>query len=293
MTAKHLLRLNPTTNIPSKFNCEYCDYHTSRKIDFNVHCMTAKHISRSKNPKNPLIEKSIQIDPNKLVVNTSVILDIIKENQEFKTLLVDQQKQTMELQKENNILMNKMVEISQNTLTVPKTINNNTTNNNTQFNLNFFLNETCKNAINFTDFIDNIQITDNDLENNAKMGFVEGVTKIIMDNLKQLELNNRPIHCTDVKRETIYVKEEDEWDKDNSKKVIQKGIQDITCKNMSQLFEWRENNPESTDMNSELGEKSIVMQQNSMAGCQREEFYPKIIKNIAKETILDKKRMIE
>jgi hypothetical protein len=255
--------------------------------------MTAKHISRSKNPKNPLIEKSIQIDPNKLVVNTSVILDIIKENQEFKTLLVDQQKQTMELQKENNILMNKMVEISQNTLTVPKTINNNTTNNNTQFNLNFFLNETCKNAINFTDFIDNIQITDNDLENNAKMGFVEGVTKIIMDNLKQLELNNRPIHCTDVKRETIYVKEEDEWDKDNSKKVIQKGIQDITCKNMSQLFEWRENNPESTDMNSELGEKSIVMQQNSMAGCQREEFYPKIIKNIAKETILDKKRMIE
>ena len=293
MTAKHLLRLNPTNNIPSKFNCEYCDYHTSRKIDFNVHCMTAKHISRSKNPKNPLIEKSIQIDPNKLVVNTSVILDIIKENQEFKTLLVDQQKQTMELQKENNILMNKMVEISQNTLTVPKTINNNTTNNNTQFNLNFFLNETCKNAINFTDFIDNIQITDNDLENNAKMGFVEGVTKIIMDNLKQLELNNRPIHCTDVKRETIYVKEEDEWDKDNSKKVIQKGIQDITCKNMSQLFEWRENNPESTDMNSELGEKSIVMQQNSMAGCQREEFYPKIIKNIAKETILDKKRMIE
>jgi hypothetical protein len=242
--------------------------------------------------KGPLDEKTAVIveDSNKLGVNTGVILDIIRENQEFKTLLVDQQKQVMELQKENNILMNKMVEISQNSLTVPRTINGNNNNNttNNQFNLNFFLNETCKNAINFTDFIDNIQVTDNDLENNAKMGFVEGVTKIIMDNLKQLELIERPIHCTDVKRETIYVKAEEQWEKDNSKEVIQKGIQEITRKNMCQLSEWRENNPDYDNLETELGEKSIVLQQNLMAGSKRSEFYPKIIKKLAKETILDK-----
>jgi hypothetical protein len=283
---------NAAASNANKYECS-CGKKYSQRQSLFTHKKTCVFLQ-----KGDLDEETAVIveDSNKLGVNTGVILDIIKENQEFKTLLVDQQKQVMELQKENNILMNKMVEISQNSLTVPRTINGNNNNNNTtnnQFNLNFFLNETCKNAINFTEFIDNIQITNNDLENNARMGFVEGVTKIIMDNLKQLELNNRPIHCTDVKRETIYVKEEDEWDKDNSKKVIQKGIQEITCKNMCQLFEWRENNPEHTDIDSELGEKSIVMQQNSMAGCHREEFYPKIIKNIAKETILDKKRLIE
>jgi hypothetical protein len=153
-----------------------------------------------------------------------------------------------------------------------------------------FLNENCKNAVNFSDFIGNIQVTDDDLENNAKMGFVDGVTKIIMDNLRQLDLTNRPIHCTDAKRETIYVKEEDEWDKEKSHTVIQRGIQDITCKNMQQLCQWREENPSyAEDMDSVLGEKSIVMQQNSMAGTKRDDYYPKIIKNIAKETVITNK----
>jgi hypothetical protein len=229
----------------------------------------------------------------KIIVDSSFIIEMCKENQEFKNLLLVQMK-------ENKDLMNKMVEITQNSLTVPTTINNNNNNNNNnnttnnQFNLNIFLNETCRNAPNFSDFIENIQVTDDDLENNAKMGFVGGVTKIIMDNLKLLELTNRPIHCTDVKRETIYVKAENQWDKENSNKVIQRGIQDITCKNMQQLVDWRENNPSyADDMDSELGEKSIVMQQNSMAGPKREEYYPKIIRNIAKETVLDKKRMLE
>jgi len=224
--------------------------------------------------------------PSSSNLTSVMVMEIIKENKEIKNLLFEQQK-------ENSMLMNKMVEISQNALTVPTTINNtnNNNNNNTtnnQFNLNFFLNETCKDAINFTDFIDKIQVTDNDLENNAKMGFVEGITKIIMDNLRQLELTNRPIHCTDVKRETIYVKDEDQWEKDHSKEVLQKGIQEITRKNMCQLTEWRENNPEYDNLETELGEKSIVMQQSSMAGGNRDKFYPKIIKNIAKETIIEK-----
>ena len=296
LTAKHIkqtqILTNTDKNTPkspelcgNKYECKCGKKYLQRQSLFThkKKCFFLK--------KEFLDAKPIPVDSAKLVVNTSYILDIIKENQEFKTLLIDQQKQTMELQKENNILMTKMVEITQHQLIIPCNITNNTTNN--QFNIQLFLNETCKNAINFSEFIDNIQVTDNDLENNARMGFVEGVTKIIMDNLKQLELYDRPIHCTDVKRETIYVKEEDQWEKEKSKETIQKGIQEITRKNMCQLSEWREENPEYDDIETELGEKSIIMQQSSMAGGKREEFYPKIIKNIAKETILDKKKMIE
>jgi len=200
---------------------------------------------------------------------------------------------------ENNKLMEQILNAVKSVLTQSNHVTTNNTNNNTncnntnqQFNLNFFLNETCKNAINFSDFIENIQVSSDDLENNAKMGFVNGMTKLIVDNLKQMELNVRPIHCTDVKRETIYVKEEDQWDKENSNKVIQRGIQDITCKNMQQLCQWREENPEYTDYDSGLSDLSMVMQQNSMAGPKRDEFYSKIIKNIAKDTILDKKIMV-
>ena len=332
-TAKHLMDTKSGKKIEPIFSCLTCDYHTSKKYNYEKHCLSAKHTMDTKSSKSgdkcsvtssdvkcscgktykyqqglykhrKTCSMHINSEKNKNIEsmdefkkkenNASLIMDIIKENQEFKTLLIEQQNQVMELQKENNILLNKMVEISQTTLITPSIINNNhnnTTNN--QFNLNIFLNETCKNAINFTDFIDNIHVTDDDLENNAKMGFVGGITKIIIDNLKQLELTNRPIHCTDIKRETIYVKDEDQWEKDASKEVLQKGIQEITRKNMCKLSEWRENNPEYNDMETELGEKSIVMQQTSMAGTKREEFYPKIIKNIAKETNLEKIKKLE
>lgn len=309
MTAKHLMDTKNVSKNIASFHCKKCDYTTSTNCNYKKHCMTAKHMMDTNKSKCIIVYRNsgdYKCDCGKMYkysqglykhkktcsltycnksvpsnLTTAMVVELIKENQEFKSMLVEQQK-------ENSILMNKMMEISQNSLILPTTINNNNTTNNNQFNLNLFLNETCKNAINFTDFIDNIQVTDNDLENNARMGFVDGVTKIIMDNLKQLELNNRPIHCTDVKRETIYVKEENQWEKDNSKEVIQKGIQEITRKNMCQLSEWRENNPEYEDMETETGEKSIIMQQNSMAGVKRDAFYPKIIKKIAKETIIDR-----
>ena len=308
LTAKHINATNFEKKIATIFFCESCDYSTCKKTDYTKHCLTAKHkiyinvaqkivdefccecgniykhrqglVKHKK--KCPFVHSNKSVPSN---LTTAMVVELIKENQEFKSMLIEQQK-------ENKELMNKMMEITQTSITVPTTINhnnnNNTTNNNNQFNLNFFLNETCKNAINFTDFIDNIHVTDDDLENNVRMGFVDGITKIIMDNLKQLELNNRPIHCTDVKRETIYVKDENQWEKDSSKEVIQKGIQEITRKNMCQLTEWRENNPEYDDIETETGEKSIVMQQNSMAGAKRDKFYPKIIKNIAKKTIIEK-----
>jgi hypothetical protein len=274
LTAKHknrILRGKIAEKNPSTYHCEICDYHTSNKTDYTKHILTAKHKKRISKKKNPKIDEPGSDSCDIITPNHNLILNLLKQNNEL-------QKQIIELSRE------------------PKVINYNTNSgntNNSQLNLNIFLNETCKNALNFTEFIENIQVTYDDLENNVKMGFVDGMTKIIVDNLKQLEINNRPIHCTDVKRETIYVKEEDQWEKDNSKDVLQKGIQEITRKNMCQLTEWREDNPEYDDIETEVGEKSIVLQQNLMAGGKRNEFYPKIIKNIAKETVLDKKRMIE
>ena len=274
LTAKHknrILRGKIAEKNPSNYHCEICDYHTSNKTDYTKHVLTAKHKKRILIKNVPKLDEPGSDTCDIITPNHNLILNLLKQNNEL-------QKQIIELSRE------------------PKVINYNTNSgntNNSQLNLNIFLNETCKNALNFTEFIENIQVTYDDLENNVKMGFVDGMTKIIVDNLKQLEINNRPIHCTDVKRETIYVKEEDQWEKDNSKDVLQKGIQEITRKNMCQLTEWREDNPEYDDMETEVGEKSIILQQNLMAGGKRNEFYPKIIKNIAKETVLDKKRMIE
>jgi len=278
LTAKHkslILCDKVTRKITMKYCCESCNYHTSIKNDYNKHCATAKHKNLTlcdKVSQNSLAIITTENIPE--LTNNQLILNLLQQNNEL-------QKQIIELSREPKIINN-----------YNNSGNNNT--NNIQLNINQFLNETCKNAINFSEFIENIQLTDDDLENNVKMGFVDGVTKIIMDNLKQLALIDRPIHCTDVKRETIYVKQEDQWDKENSHKVIQKGFQNITCKNMQQLCQWREENPSyADDIDSELGEKSIMMQQNSMAGTKRDDYYPKIIRNIAKETILDKKKMIE
>jgi len=235
-----------------------------------------------------LIEKIIENSNTQMMENNKLLLENNKQIAEQIATAVATAVTTIMSQHNKIITTNNNNTIN---TTNNNTNNSNNTTNNQQFNLNFFLNETCKDAINFSDFIENIQVTSDDLENNVKMGFVNGMTKIIVDNLKQLTQNERPIHCTDVKRETIYVKEEDQWDKENSNKVIQRGIQDITCKNMQQLCQWREENPEYTDFESNLSDKSIAMQQNSLAGTKREDYYPKIIKNIAKETIINEKTL--
>ena len=291
--------------VPKLFQCICCDYTSIRNSQYERHILTAKHLKMANDNKNvqessnkyececgniyknrhnlSRHKKACKNNDTKSITGSYNIVNstMVKEPSNHDLIL--------NLLKQNNDLQKQIIELSKE----PKVINyvtNSGNTNNSQFNLNIFLNETCKNAINFSEFIDNIKVSYDDLENNAKMGFVDGMTKIIMDNLKQLELNDRPIHCTDVKRETIYVKEEDQWEKDKSKDVLQKGIQEITRKNMCQLTEWREENPEYDDMETEMGEKSIILQQNLMAGCKRDEFYPKIINNIAKETVLDKKK---
>ena len=191
--------------------------------------------------------------------------------------------QNAELQKQNNELVSKTLELCKHNNT---TINQ--TNNNQRFNINLFLNEECKDAINFSDFIKNIEITHQDLENNAQLGFVSGISKIFLDNLKQLGVNERPFHCTDTKRETMYIKEENKWTKESDDSKLQKAIQTVSCKSMGKLQEWKKENPEYQDADSVFSLRCLDMQKHAIAGSDREVYYPKVIHVLARETTVNK-----
>jgi regulator of replication initiation timing len=178
--------------------------------------------------------------------------------------------------------------------TIPKignTTNNNTTNN--HFNLNFFLNEQCKDALNIMDFINQLQLKTADLDMVGRLGYTEGISKLFIRGLKELDVFKRPIHCSDLKREIVYVKDKDSWEKDNeSKNKMKNAIKFIAAKNFKQLNDWKEENPDSDDTDSKkhMDYHQIII--NSMGGSTEEEDdsnYNKIIKNVTKEVIIEKK----
>jgi hypothetical protein len=207
----------------------------------------------------------------------AIIDRLINENAELRNFIVEQTKTVSET-------MSKIIETC-------KPVNNTTTinnNNNQRFNINVFLNEQCKDAINFSDFVKNIQISYEDLENNAQLGFVNGISKIFMDNLKQLDVNERPIHCTDVKRETMYIKDDNTWTKQADDEKLQKAIQTVSYRSMGKLAEWKNENPEYKDCNSEFSQKCLDIQRQTLAGSDRGVYYPKVIHALARETIVEK-----
>jgi hypothetical protein len=206
------------------------------------------------NTRNEAIETDTPAD--------SVIIQLLAQNKELMEMLITQNK---EIQK------------------CPTTINQ--TN---KFNINVFLNEKCKNAMNLSDFINNIQITHEDLENNARLGFVNGISKIFLDNLKQLDISERPIHCTDVKRETMYIKDDNTWTKHTDDAKLQKAIQAVSYRSMGKLSEWKQENPDYMDADSEFSQRCLIMQKHTLAGAERAVYYPKVIHVLARETTVDK-----
>jgi hypothetical protein len=195
---------------------------------------------------------------------------LIKENSEFKTLI-------MELIKKDSISNN-----------INSTINSH----NKTFNLQFFLNEQCKDALNIGEFVDSIKLQLTDLENTGRMGYVEGVSKILIKNLNELDVIKRPIHCSDLKREVLYIKDNDQWTKeDDNKQVIKKAIKDVANKNIRQITEWASLNPDCKHSNSKKNNQYLNIVMNSMSGGSNEEQnsnIDKIIKNITKTVIIEK-----
>lgn len=211
--------------------------------------------------------------------HTELIMMLIKENAEFKNIIIEQQ--------------NKMMEVIKNG--THNTTNNlyNTHNiNNKTFNLQFFLNETCKDAMNLMEFVESIKLQLTDLERVGQIGYVEGISKVFINNLKDIDYTKRPIHCSDEKRETIYIKDENQWTKDDENKTgLTKAIKHVANKNIKMIPEWTKENPDYNNAESKTNDKYFKLVFNSMSGSTKEEAdknYEKIVKNIIKETVIEK-----
>jgi len=172
--------------------------------------------------------------------------------------------------------------------------NNNS--NNTTFNLQFFLNETCKDAINIDEFINNIKITNADLEETARLGYSGGISRIVMNELNSMEVTKKPIHCSDVKRETIYIKENNTWQKDDDTKTkLVSAIKQIARKNYMHIIEWAKDNPSHKDYDSKIGKLYNKIITNSMNGINETEQIDnikKIVKTIIKSSAIDKQLLV-
>jgi hypothetical protein len=189
----------------------------------------------------------------------------------------------MLLIKENSELKNIMMKVIENGT-------NNTTHTNSHnkaFNLNFFLNETCKNAMNITDFVESIKLQLNDLIEVGELGYVEGISKIIVKNLNNLDETERPIHCTDKKRETFYIKDEDKWEKDDEeRKKIKSTIKKVVNKNIRMLPLFKQQFPDYNDSKSKHSDEySKIVIESMVSDLEKDE---KIIKNICKATSINK-----
>jgi len=305
-----------------KFICEKCDYKCNKKSEFSKHISTTKHLKKTsgiiKNIQtsfgctfcNKLYRsrgslwkhehKCISINENMSELNDisskepntigviETMMQLIQQNQEllvsnqqFKELIVEQQH-------ENQKLQNKLIEAVKDNGNTYNTTNNT----NQQFNLNFFLNTTCKDAMNMSDFIENMEINFKDIENIGKNGYVNGMTEMILSRIKELDITKRPLHCTDLKRETMYIKDNDEWSKDtpeNSK--LHKMINFVAKRNYATIPLWRETYPECQNWNDPKYEFCVDMMRNILGdiGEKQIKLDNKVIKNISKHIVIDKK----
>jgi len=298
--------------ITKKFICEKCDYTCNRQSEYNRHLLTAKHnMEQMEQKKSPKITKRYTCSCGKTykvasglwkhkkkcphINNTIVIqenpedkpsmMDIISQNKELMNLLITKNHQTDELIQQNREMQKQNKEMQQTIKEIVPRIGNTTNNNNNQFNLQVFLNEDCKDAINFSDFIKQIQVSFEDIENQAECGYVKGISKLFIENLKELGTHKRPIHCTDKKRKTLYIKENDEWDKEGSQDTLKKGIQEVTRSTMRRLIKEKENRAEEfADMESDFSKQCLVIQRNLIPTAPRETSFSKVMENITKNS---------
>jgi dsDNA-binding SOS-regulon protein len=295
----------------AKFYCEACDFECSKQSNYNNHLMTSKHNLRingnnlefksyccdfcskiyksahglwyhkKKCDKMPKMPDITDFSPE-TITDKQLVLELIKQNQalifenkEFKELLVDQSNKMLELASKPSNIIN---------------TNTNCNNNNKQFNLQVFLNEKCKNAMNMSDFISSLEILDEDFENIGKLGYVQGISNIFIKGLKDLDETKRPLHCNDIKRETLYIKEDDSWIKDENKQKIRNAIALIAHKNLKYIPVWREANPSASDVTTKKNDlyMRIANQVTTAITPDDDLGINKIIRNVANKVLIDK-----
>jgi hypothetical protein len=221
-------------------------------------------------------------------------MEILKENKEIQNVLIEQNRELQNKILEQNAEHHKqIIELTSKQMIVNNTNNtNNTNSNNTQnnhFNIQFFLNDTCKDAINIDQFIKDIQISISDLENVGNQGYVQGISDIIIKNMRTLGLTKRPMHCTDIKRETIYIKDADKWEKDSDgKPKLKNAINRVAKKNLAKFQDWYDIHPEATVLDTKDNEMSHKLIRQSMGNGEADVLQNKIVKHLVKETYVDK-----
>jgi hypothetical protein len=310
---------------PIKFYCEKCDYKCSSRGDFNKHIQSKKHNTTNTTiiqPKNSQMHKCScgkeyeyraslfnhkkkcvlpvippQEEPmlsslDDIQVPTHLIFELIKQNQEFKQLLVDQNKQLYEKQEENIYLQKQLLDVVKDGKTINNTMNN-SHNNNKTFNLQFFLNETCKDAMNMKDFIKSLELSLPELEKMGEVGFAEGMSRVFVDRLNSLDITKRPIHCSDVKREIIHIKDDNKWERDNANlDRLRKIIKQLTIKNILRVEDWKKANPGCTEYNSRKNDQYLRINMEAIGPVDEAEVkrdFGKIIRKVAENTAIDKK----
>ena len=305
-----------SVKIRKEYFCNNCNYKTCDKKDFNKHLLTTKHknnmfidisltclekkseksenknnmffckcgknyksrqgfyLHKKKcmfidNEENNCIIKSSDISNNQLPISNDVIMKLLNDNQELKNIIVQQQNQLLKQQEQFSEL-------------IPKVGNNNTNtiNNNQKFNINVFLNEQCKDAINLSDFIKSLHVTLEQLDFTNKNGLADGISKTIIDNMSKLSIYERPMHCTDVKRETLYIKENNAWSKDVAKEKVKSVIKKTSSKNFNALMDWKALNPDfmKSEDKTDYFTKTI-----STIGKSTDSIDEKVIKKLCKE----------
>jgi hypothetical protein len=310
-----------------EYHCKSCDYVTSKKSNIDNHYRSAKHMKsiaiteikpnlsskyicltchkeykdnsglwRHRNkgscetPKGGKITDTdsgfvdIHDKHIDLADKDGLIMMLIKQNTE----LIKEQGSIKQMMMEQQ---NKMIEQQNFVLEIAKNGTHNTTNShNKAFNLNFFLNETCKDAMNIMDFVDSIKLQLSDLEKVGELGYVEGISNIIVKNLNELDVTQRPVHCTDKKRETMYIKDEDKWEKDENNSKIKKAIKRVASKNQRLLPKFKEAHPDCGTYHSKYSDQynKIIIESVGGSGDNDAEKEEKIIRNISKNVIVEK-----
>jgi len=278
-----------------EFICDLCDYICSKKSNFERHLMSAKHQNQQKKSKNEQNEQNTSIyccencgkeysDRTGLWRHKKTCINNIENTIEKKDQIIDRLlQQNSELIKEQTDIKNLILEIVKNG--THNTTTTHTNSHNKAFNLNFFLNETCKNAMNITEFVDSIKLQLSDLMEVGELGYVEGISKIIVKNLNNLDETVRPVHCTDKKRETMYIKDQGQWAKeDDNKTKLKKAINKIADKNIKLLPQFREKYPDYGNSYSKISDvyNKMVIEVMETEDDKKE----KIIKNISKATTI-------
>ena len=303
-----------SSHSPKKYNCTFCDIETNSKKDYAAHLLTLKHKHRIKSnilepesPEKPLFvckmcNKEYKARNSLWYHEQKCINPVLESTSEPENVIVDASSNeikvltnlVLELVKSNSELQKQMLEVCKNSNTTISNSNSNNSNNNNNsnnktFNLQFFLNEQCKDAMNLSDFVKSVQLSLPDLEKVDEQGYVNGMSNLIISKLKELDVYKRPVHCSDSKRDTMHVKDDDKWereDPENSKLTI--AVKDIEKKNFSLINAYREKYPDCVELDSIHNDKYLHMMMTLAASGPDE--YKKVVKKLAKEMVIDKER---